>query len=178
MFKKCCKSNNNFLYGLIIGVIGLSLISYMSGSLRFNKNGTEQIKKFEKSQTEELVSFVDKAAQLVTEKGESAFTEFRKVDGEWRQGEWYIFAYDLNSKTLVLPPTPEVEGTSRYNTKDSNGKFYVREMATYLKTHNSGWIDYTYPKPGDTESSLKLGYFKKVMVNNKPIFVGSGIYLN
>lgn len=166
--------NNNFLNLAAIAVVGMVIVIW---GLNLTKSRVSRVDESQKTNTADVVALVDKAAKVVTEKGETALADFKDVNGEFMKGEMYIFAYDMNSKTLVLPPTPEVEGTSRYNTKDSNGKYYVREMATYLKTHDSGWIDYNYPKPNETTPSLKLSYFKKAMLNGKPIFVGSGIYL-
>lgn len=153
-------------------------LNYMAKNVTGSQEAVKLSQRQDQAEVNKLVNFVNDAASLVSSKGAVAFTEFRKANSKWWQGDSYIFVYDLNSKTLVLPPTPEVEGTSRYNTKDSKGKFYVREMAEYLKNHDAGWIDYSYPKPGETASSLKLGYFKKAMMDGKPVLVGSGIYLN
>lgn len=128
------------------------------------------------NQTRELVDFVDNAASLLATKGEAAFSDFRQKGGVWWQGDRYIFVYDMDANTLVLPPTPEIEGTNRWTTEDSNGVFYVREMAKELQSKNYAWIMYSYPKPGEKNASPKVAYVKKVNIGNKTAIVGSGIY--
>ena len=128
-------------------------------------------------ETKKLVDFVNKAAVLVEEKGEKAFSELRRADGQWWTNEAYIFVYDLEGNTLVLPPSPELEGTNRLNTKDENGVRYVGEMINTLKTKDSGWLEYSYPKPSTKNPVKKLAYFKKVKTGNRWLLVGSGIYL-
>jgi len=123
-----------------------------------------------------LTAFVDNAASLISEEGEKALPELRKKDSKWWVGESYIFAYDLNGKTLLLPPTPELEGTNRLGVKDADGVYFVREMINQLKTNSSGWLQYHYPKPGEVVPSPKLAYFKKVKLAGKTVLIGSGIY--
>lgn len=124
-----------------------------------------------------LTSFVDKAAEYAKTQGEKSYTDFRIQGSNWWSSDSYVFVYDLNGKTLVLPPQQNIEGTNRINIKDDNGTYYIREMVNWLKTHNSGWVQYVYPKPGATVSSPKLSYFKKVIVGGKTVIIGSGVYI-
>lgn len=124
-----------------------------------------------------LMTFVDNAANLISQNGEKAYLEFRKPNTAWWNGDSYVFVYDLSGKTLVLPPTPNIEGINRMNVKDAAGNYYVKDMINVLKNKDFGWISYVYPKPGESSPSAKLSYFKKVNVNGKPVLVGSGIYL-
>lgn len=52
----------------------------------------------------------------------------------------------------------------------------VREMIEMLKTRESGWIDYMWPKPGETKPSKKWSYIKKVKMGKETLLVGAGIY--
>ncbi len=122
-----------------------------------------------------LKDFVNKAAELVEEKGEEAFNEFK--DEKWFSEDKYIFVYDLNGNTVVLPPQPELEGVNRLNEADSNGIYYVKEMINQAYSKNDGWVNYVYPKPGGETPFEKLGYFKKVLFNGRYYIVGSGVYL-
>jgi signal transduction histidine kinase len=128
------------------------------------------------SEINKLTAFVDNASDLIETQGEKAFAELRKKDSKWWTGENYIFVYDMSGKTLVLPPTPEIEGTNRWNTKDTEGVYYVREMINQLKNNDSGWLQYHYQKPEEVVPSPKLAYFKKVNMGGKNVLVGSGIY--
>mgnify|MGYP001163288925 CR=1 FL=1 len=128
------------------------------------------------NQVGELVSFVDSAVGLVETKGRDAFADFRQKGGEWWKGDKYIFVYDMDANTLVLPPTPEIEGTNRWSTEDANGVFYVREMVNELENKDYVWIMYSYPKPGAENASPKVAYVRKAMVDGDYVIIGSGIY--
>ncbi len=128
------------------------------------------------NQVSNLVSFVDSAAALVGSKQDAAFDDFRTPNSPWWQGDNYIFAYDMQGNTLVLPPTQNLEGTNRWDTADANGVKFVQEMAKQLANNDSAWVMYAYPKPGETVATPKLAYVKKVKLGNQDIFVGSGIY--
>lgn len=123
-----------------------------------------------------LVSFVNNAANLVTAKGEASFSEFRKSGDPWWMGDKYIFVYDMQGNTLVLPPSPDVEGTNRWNTQDAEGIYFVRNMAQQLQNQDTTWVMYSYPRPNDVGSTPKLAFVKKVKMGNKFVFVGSGLY--
>lgn len=163
-------AGNSFLKTAMVAVI-----AFLLGSLVWYL-GNSQKKDESQNQVRSLVQFVDDAASLVELKQEAAFSEFRQKDGAWWKGDKYIFVYDMNANTLVLPPTPDVEGKNRWNEQDPNGTFYVREMVQQLGDKNTAWVMYSYAKPGEKESSPKLAYVKKVLLGSKAIFVGSGIY--
>jgi len=124
-------------------------------------------------QTEEMVN---KAAALVDKKGKAAFAEFRKKDSEWFHGTTYLFAYDLKGNVLLNPAFPKREGTNVTGQKDAKGKLLHDAMITVAKTTGSGWVDYMFPKPGQTEPSQKWAYVKKVTVDGTPGLVASGFY--
>ena len=126
----------------------------------------------------QLMAFVNRAEESVKQKGQEAFNDFRDKNGKWVSGTNYIFAYDMDGNTVVLPLQPELEGTNRMAAMDSEGKYFVKEMVDILKLSDSGWLEYKYAKPGKDGSSTKLSYFQKVKVAGKEYFVGSGIYLD
>lgn len=131
----------------------------------------------EQNPVKEMVEFVDRAASLAAKDSVGAYASFRNPDGEWRKGDKYIFVYDMKANTLVLPPTPDIEGKNRWNTADINGVYFVREMALQLANKESAWVMYSYPRPGEQTASLKLAYVKKVNTKAGTVFVGSGIYV-
>ncbi|MGB7256856.1 MAG: cache domain-containing protein [Pseudolabrys sp.] len=121
-------------------------------------------------------AMVDKAAALIDKNGKAAFADFRKKDSEWFHGTTYLFAYDLKGNVLLNPAFPKREGTNVTGQKDAKGKLLHDAMITVAKTAGSGWVDYMFPKPGQTEPSQKWAYVKKVTVDGTPGLVASGFY--
>jgi len=127
-------------------------------------------------EAKQTMALVDQAASLLQSKGTEAFTEFRKKDSKWLKGDTYIFVHNMNGIVLFHPIKPELEGKSMIDWKDVNGKAANQEMIETAKTQGSGWIDYMWPKPGESKPSKKSSYFKKVKVGEETFIVGSGFY--
>src|SRR5262249_52159452 len=127
-------------------------------------------------QAQQTKALVEKAADLLADQGKAAFAEFRKADSEWRKGQSYVFVYGLDGTCLCHPIDPKLEGTNDLGLKDVKGKAFVKEMVTLMKAKESTWIDYQWPKPGETKPSQKWSYLKRVKVGGEALFVGGGFY--
>jgi cytochrome c len=124
----------------------------------------------------EVEALVNKAAALIDSKGKAAFSEFKVRDTEWFHGATYLFVYDLKSNVLLNPAFPAREGTMVTGQKDVNGKLFHDAMIETAKTRGSGWVDYMFPKPGESQPSRKWTYVKAVKIDGVPGLVGSGFY--
>ena len=40
----------------------------------------------------------------------------------------------------------------------------------------AGWVDYLFPKPGETTPSHKWTYVKRVTIDGAPALLGAGFY--
>ena len=124
----------------------------------------------------QVEGLVNKAAALIDKQGKAAFAEFRKKDSEWFHDDTYLFVYDMKSNLLLNPAFPAREGTNTLDEKDAKGKLFHVAIIQVAETKGSGWVDYMFPKPGQTEPSEKCAYVKKVMVDGVPGLVASGFY--
>jgi len=129
-------------------------------------------------QAKQIKVLVDKAAALIESKGKDAFPEFKKKDSEWYKEETYIFIYDMNGISLMHPINPKLEGKNSTKMKDANGKLWMQEFIETAKTNGSGWVDYTWSKPGEDQPSNKISYIRKAkMSDGEMVIVGAGIYI-
>lgn len=128
------------------------------------------------AQAKQTEALVNKAAALIDKNGKAAFTDFRKKDSEWFHGSTYLYAYDLKGNVLLNPAFPAREGTKVTGQKDAKGKLFHDEIIKTAETKGSGWVDYMFPKPGQTEPSQKWAYVKKVTMDGVPGLVASGFY--
>ena len=124
-------------------------------------------------QTEALIN---KAAALIDKNGKAALAEFRKKDSEWFHDDTYLFSYDMNANVLLNPAFPKREGTNVHGQKDAKGKLFHDEIIKTAETMGSGWVNYMFPKPGQTEPSQKWTYVKRVTIDGVPGLIGSGFY--
>lgn len=124
----------------------------------------------------QIEALVNKAAALIESKGKAIFPELRKKDSEWFHGDTYLFVYDLKSNVLLNAAFPAREGINAKGQKDANGKLWHEVSIQTVESKGSGWVDYMYPKPGQTQPSRKWAYVKAVKVDGVPGLVGSGFY--
>ena len=125
---------------------------------------------------QEVEALVNRAAVLVDTKGKAAFSEFRKKGSEWFHGDTYLFVYDLKGTVLLNPAFPAREGTNVSGQKDANGKLFHDAIIRTAETEGSGWVDYMFPKPGETHPSQKWAFVKAVKIDGVPGLISSGFY--
>jgi signal transduction histidine kinase len=127
-------------------------------------------------QAKNIETLVDKAAAKVNSEGKVAFSDFRREGSEWWFGKTYLFGYDYNLNVLLNPAFPQREGTNPHGAKDVNGKAYHDEFLKVVQDKGAGWVDYMFPKPGQTEPSQKWSYVKAVNIDGEPGLIGAGFY--
>jgi signal transduction histidine kinase len=74
------------------------------------------------------------------------------------------------------PALPAREGTQVTNQKDANGKLFHDAIIQTAETKGSGWADYMFQKPGQTQPSRKWAHVKAVKIDGVPGLIASGFY--
>jgi signal transduction histidine kinase len=146
------------------------------GFLGASSPGFSQQSPPESPKAKQIVALVDKAAALIDRKGKSVFPEFRKSGSEWRSGDTYLFVNDMKAIALLNVAFPKLEGTDESGLKDAKGKLITMEMVKIAQTKGSGWVDYLWPKPGQSQPVQKWSYVKAVKIDGEAGFVGAGFY--
>ena len=127
-------------------------------------------------QAKQIEGLVNQAAALVDQRGRAAFDEFRKPNSEWWHGNTYLFAYDDHLNVLLNPAFPKREGTNPHGEKDANGKMFHDEFLKLVQTKGAGWVDYKFPKPGQTKPSQKWSYVKGFKHEELTGLIGAGFF--
>ena len=81
------------------------------------------------------------------------------------------------ASTSSTRPSPTSRAAISSTPKDTQGKPFVREMLDVVQKQGSGWVDYLWPKPGESVSTLKSAYVSKARLGDKTVLVGCGVYL-
>jgi signal transduction histidine kinase len=142
-------------------------------------------KKIEQTSKMDYVeSLVNDAVNLIEEKGEESFPEFRQKGSKWFHDDYYIFVLRLDGNLIrvIYPPDISLEGTDISNLEDIHGK-PIGEMIidTAMSEEGEGWIDYEWGKPAgaggfETEPSKKYTFVKRVKIGDQIYVVGTGVY--
>jgi signal transduction histidine kinase len=128
-------------------------------------------------EAKQIEALVNKAAALVERQGKAAaFAQFRTPESEWWSGNTYLFVYDQDLNVLLNPAFPKREGTNVHGQTDANGKPMHDEFLKVVRAKGSGWVDYVFPKPGETKPSRKWTYVKAVNIDGAPGLIGAGFY--
>lgn len=122
-------------------------------------------------------NLVKKAVAYAKQNGmDKLIDQTNQGDGRFHVGtgsQLYIFIYDLTGvcKAIGFNTTTFV-GKNRWDVKDPDGKFFLRELISTAKTKGSGWVDYKYPNPLNNKVEQKTSYVEWV----DGLVVGAGVY--
>lgn len=87
-------------------------------------------------------------------------------------GYFWIDTFDVIN--VLLPPSPEKEGSDRSKLQDPDGIYFVRDLCEIAKTKGKGFFDWTFYKMDTKQQFRKRGY---VMGFNKYRWaIGTGVY--
>jgi signal transduction histidine kinase len=124
-----------------------------------------------------IVDAVAAAVAQIEKQGEAAFPLLHDATGPFIAKDAYVFVIDPQGKDLVNPAFPNLEGRSLLDLTDTEGKLLIREMLEVVDARGSGWVDYMWPKPGESVSTQKSAYVSRATFGGKTVIVGSGVYL-
>ncbi|WP_052734476.1 MULTISPECIES: cache domain-containing protein [unclassified Methanosarcina] len=131
------------------------------------------------AQKEYTMSQVNAAIDLIEEKGELAFPDFREQNSKWFHNDSYITIWKTEGIRVVFPPKTSGEGENVSDLKDYNGKLLGKMLIdTALSEEGEGWVNYDWPKPGETEPSKKCTFVKRTSISNQTYLVHSGFYVD
>lgn len=125
-----------------------------------------------------VVDVVDEAADLIKRNGKQAFTQIRDPLGDFNYLTTYVFVIDSKGTDLVNSVFPGFEGQNVLNLKDSEGKYFIKDMMKALDSTDTIWIEYMWPQPRHATPTKKSTYVRKVSQGEEVYYVGSGIYLD
>lgn len=123
-----------------------------------------------------VVDLVDSAVAAIEKEGRAAFERLRDPKGPFFAKDAYVFV-NLNGVELVNPGFPSLEGRNILDITDMRGKRLMREIIDVVRERGSGWVDYMWPKPGESVSTQKSAYVRGAKLEDALVVVGCGVYL-
>ena len=144
-------------------VIAAVLCLFVAVSVSAQQRGTPAEAK---KMVEEAIAYIKTNSQ------EKAFAEFNNSKGKFVDRDLYITVYDLNGTCLARGANPELLGKNLIDSKDPDGKFFIKERMELAKTKGSGWQDYKFTNPLSKKTEHKTFYFERY----KDLVVGCGAY--
>lgn len=103
----------------------------------------------------------------------------RESLSKWRFGneeKEYIWITDAETRMVMHPLKPELDGKNLADYKDQDGKYLFAEMSRVAKEKGEGFVDYVWPRTEGAKPSPKVSFVRLY----KPWgwVIGSGIYVD
>jgi cytochrome c len=122
-------------------------------------------------------ALIENCLALFKEKGrEAALAAINNPRGPYVRADLYVFALSLENVMLAHPHDKSLRGINLTKVRDSNGHRFFEQFGEIATSTGSGWVEYTWNKPGDGAPSKKRSYIKRVP--NEDVYIGCGYYLN
>ncbi|MGB6053713.1 MAG: methyl-accepting chemotaxis protein, partial [Burkholderiaceae bacterium] len=113
---------------------------------------------------DDAVRIVNKAVDFMQRHGQARMLEqVNQSDARFRDRDLYLSVYDVDSAQVAAHATnPRLLGTDITTVKDTDGRFFVKDMAAIAERDGTGWIDYKWNHPLTGETLVKSAFFQKV----------------
>lgn len=105
---------------------------------------------------------------------EAAVKAINDPKGPFVKGDLYVFALSMDNRALAHPLDKKVLNMSMNSIVDANGERFFAKMKEIAEKQGSGWVEYTWAKPGEEGAKRKRAYIMKVP--GEELYVGAGYY--
>lgn len=123
----------------------------------------------------EVVQKVTQAAEFLSTAGEKGLAEFWDKNGRWVWKDAYVWVLRCDKMTDAAHPfNPKLVGKDLAGFKDAEGNYFFVQLCETSKEPNGGWVEYWWPKVGETQPSRKIAYI--LSVPHQPYQVAAGIH--
>jgi methyl-accepting chemotaxis protein len=153
---------NRKIYALIgLGFFGLLGITFLDS--RELASSLKQQKKIELQHLGEVALTVLKEEHASVQNGGVAEAEAQKRAAAriaaLRYGaNDYFTIQDTQSRLVMHPMMPQLNGKDMSEAKDPDGKRFAAEMTDVVKQKGSGFVEYAWPRPGADTPQPKLSF--------------------
>ena len=179
---------------LMVALLNILLAALLIGGVSiytFSTTSKAQIKQTEKllledydvlikTATESLISSLQpiksaiKSGELDNEQGIKLAADIIR-NAKYGDGG-YFWADTIEGDNVVLLGKEDVEGTSRLDLTDANGVKIIQEFIKMSKSDGEGYLNYDFPKSGETIALPKRGYIQYESYFNW--MIGTGNYID
>jgi cytochrome c len=122
---------------------------------------------------EEARAFSERAAAHIVQVGEEkAFADFTRKDGNFIDGELYVFCYDRKGINKAHGANPSFVGRNLLHIKDPDGAEPNLLIVKMGFEQGRGWVDFKWPNPVTKRIENKSAY----VIRTNDVACGVGYY--
>jgi cytochrome c len=129
---------------------------------------------------QEVIQRVQQAAQELAKSGEAGLAKFSGKNATlvWKDSYTFVLSCEGGPAMAIANPVrPELKGKPvaqivTYGPKP--GEQLAADFCTTGRKPHGGWMEYNFPKPGETQATRKVSYL--LAAEGTPYVVGAGLY--
>ena len=159
-----------------VGLVLLSVQSYRVVAARMLAEREAKVRAVVDSADAILVMYAKLAADGRITDDEARRASLEMLKRVRYEGQEYIWVNDLHPRMVMHPMKPELDGKDLSSDADPNGKRLFVEFVSTVRRSGAGYVDYLWPKPGESVPVRKVSYVK--LFPPWGWVVGSGLYLD
>ncbi|MFZ0943933.1 MAG: cache domain-containing protein [Syntrophobacteraceae bacterium] len=99
-----------------------------------------------------------------------------RIKGLRYSGQEYFWINDFGPTMIMHPFKPELDGKDLRDFADPKGKHLFVEFVKVCKENKGGFVDYMWPKPGESKPVPKISYVRAF--DPWGWIIGSGVYID
>lgn len=169
-----------FLPFLIVALIGvvLQFTSLNNFGQQVTKLTEDTIVEIEKARLKSVMDSVESLIQpLVNKPGMEGYDEALSLLSHlsFDQGAGYIFGYKSDGERVLLGSKASGIGKNYWQLQDQQGQYFIQELINTGKA-GGGFSTYWFPKPNESQASLKYGY--TIYISQWDLTLGTGFYID
>ncbi len=124
----------------------------------------------DKATPQDVYDLVLKAHSVISNLGKEGLVAFNDPKGEFVYKDTYVFVHEC-PKYVVAHPF----ALDKLKGKDLSNKYpHQKTLCEAAKNPQGKWVEYQWPKPGETKPSRKVGFI--IAVEGTPYQVAASIY--
>ncbi len=110
----------------------------------------------------EAIAMVNKALAYLAENGrDKTLAEVNNKTGIFVDRDLYVVAHDMKGVVLANAVLPRMVGKDLSETRDVDGKYFMRERLAILAKAPSGWIEFKWPNSVTQKVDVRSVYFAR-----------------
>jgi len=164
---------------VVFSGIGLA-IAIGVGLLNLSNSMHEDVSLKTRSQVETAVSvakhYVDEAQAGRMSEADAKVAAISALKAMRYGGKEYFWITDLDTRMVMHPIKPELDGTDVSEKRDPKGKALFSEMTKVAKSKGEGFVNYMWPKPGHDKPQPKISYV--ALMPTWGWVIGTGVYVD
>ncbi len=111
----------------------------------------------------EAIKMVEKAVALIARDGaDKAFKEISNPKGPFVDRDLYVWVVDLKGVIRAHSGDPSMVGKNMLDTRDMDGKAFIRDLIRQARVKDTGWVDYKWPHPITGQIESQSRYYQTI----------------